>query len=82
MDFLEDLLVSAIQKGRVRIGVRARMNKIARLVEKESVQALYRIKKILEDNSLNDAECFAKIEEIVCVFEEMGMTCGTRHDFG
>ena len=49
MEFLEELLVSAIQKGKVRIGLRARMRKVERLVEKESVQALYRIKKMIEE---------------------------------
>ena len=82
MEFLEELLVSAIQKGKVRIGLRARMRKVERLVEKESVQALYRIKKMIEDDFLSDVECFEKIEEIVNIFEELGMTCGSRHDFG
>ena len=37
---------------------------------------------ILDDDSLDDATCFQKIEEIVCVFEEMGFNGGSRHDFG
>ena len=40
-----------------------------------------RIKEILEDDELEDEECFMKIEEIVCVFEDLGMGCGSRHDF-
>ncbi|MGI6261134.1 MAG: hypothetical protein ACOYJR_04765, partial [Acutalibacteraceae bacterium] len=37
---------------------------------------------ILKDDCLNDAECFTKIEKIVCLFEESGVGCGSRHDFG
>lgn len=43
---------------------------------------LKKIKEIIEDDSLEDEECFMKIEEIVCVFEELGSNGGNRHDFG
>ena len=45
-------------------------------------QALCNIKKILEDETLEDPECFQKIEEIVCVLEALGSDAGLRHDFG
>ena len=45
-------------------------------------QALCRIRDILWDDALNDAECFLKIEEIVQVLEEIGSDGGSRHDFG
>ncbi len=51
------------------------------IVEMECYKALKRIKEILEDDELEDEECFMKIEEIVCVFEDLGMGCGSRHDF-
>lgn len=43
--------------------------------------ALNKIRDILKDDSLDDPECFWKIEDIVCVFEEIGSGGGTRHDF-
>lgn len=55
---------------------------IERLFEKECYLMLERIKAILEDNSLDDKDCFEKIESIVCLFEEIGVHCGARHDFG
>ena len=55
---------------------------IERLFEKECYLMLERIKAILEDNSIDDKDCFEKIESIVCLFEEMGVHCGVRHDFG
>lgn len=45
-------------------------------------QAICEIKAVLEDDSLDDSECFMRIERIVCVLEELGLDAGTRHDFG
>ena len=58
-----------------------------KIVELECYRALRKIKAILEDDSLEDdsledSECFYRIEEIVCVFEDLGSDCGSRHDFG
>jgi len=54
----------------------------AKIVELECYQALQKIKDILENDSLEDSECFYRTPEIVCVFEELGSGCGNRHDFG
>ncbi len=48
-----------------------------KIVEMACYRALQNIKAIIEDDSLNDKECFMKIEEIVCVFEEMGSSGGS-----
>lgn len=55
---------------------------IEKLFEKECYMVLERIKTILEDDSLDDKNCFERIESIVCLFEEIGSGCGARHDFG
>lgn len=34
------------------------------------------------DDALSDETCFAKIEAIVSLLEELGVDCGSRHDFG
>lgn len=52
------------------------------IVEKKCYQALQEIQRIICDESLNDRECFKKIEQIICVFEALGSHGGTRHDFG
>lgn len=54
----------------------------AKIVESVCYQTLKKIKAIIEDDSLEDPECFMKIEQIVCVFEDIGSNGGTRHDFG
>ena len=40
------------------------------------------IKDIIEDDGLEDAECFYRIEEIVKLFERLGSDGGSQHDFG
>ena len=32
--------------------------------------------------TLSDESCFARIEAIVSLLEELGISCGGRHDFG
>lgn len=54
----------------------------AEIVAAQSYQTLEEIKKILEDDLLNDQECFLKIEEIVRIFEALESGAGNRHDFG
>ena len=53
----------------------------AAVVEGECYQALQKIKAILEDERLEDKECFLKVEEIVLMLEKLGSNAGTRHDF-
>ena len=39
------------------------------------------IRNVLDDSGLTDPECFAEIEKIISVLEELGVGCGRRHDF-
>ena len=52
------------------------------IIQDRCYQVLCRIKGILEDETLEDPQCFLKIEEIVCALEEIGSDAGLRHDFG
>ncbi len=52
------------------------------VVEGECYKVLKEIRKILRNDALDDADCFEMIEKIVCLFEENGVDCGCRHDFG
>ena len=45
-------------------------------------RALRNIQKILADDTLDDPECFHRIEAIVSLLEDMGLSCGGRYDFG
>ena len=44
-------------------------------------QALRKIRDILADDTLDDPACFARIEAIVSLLEDLGIDCGERHDF-
>lgn len=52
------------------------------LIEMECYAALQKIKAIIDDDSLQDSTCFMKIEEIICLFEQLGSNGKNRHDFG
>ena len=52
------------------------------LVSDAAGRALLRSRDILEDDSLSDERCFQKIEAVVTLLEELGISCGGRHDFG
>lgn len=54
----------------------------AEILQLQCYQALRRIKAIIQDDTLEDAECFTRIEEIICALEEIGSSGGVRHDLG
>lgn len=54
----------------------------AKLVEMKCYQTIKKIHEIVSDDSLEDPECFWRVEEIVCALEELGLDGGGRHDFG
>ena len=51
------------------------------VLEKECYKTLRKIKEIIQNDELDDSDCFAKIENIICLFENMGIDCAGRHDF-
>jgi hypothetical protein len=44
-----------------------------------SFRTLEQIQQILLEPSMSDFDC---IEKIVCLLEDLGLSCGERHDFG
>lgn len=82
MELYKEILVSVLTNGKTQASLPALNTDVQRLVESRCYQALCRIKSILADDSLDDKACFMKIEEIVCVFEDIGSNGGSRHDFG
>ncbi|HIZ94824.1 hypothetical protein [Flavonifractor sp. An112] len=82
MELYQEILAHILQNTTVCISFPELKCDISALVEQECYQALQKIQAILRDDRLDDAECFQKIEEIVCVIENLGGGCGTRHDFG
>ena len=50
------------------------------MIEMKCYHAIEEIKKILEEDTLNDAECFERIEKIIVIFEALGSGIHGRHD--
>ena len=66
MELYKEILAHALMYGEVRITLQNPKADISRIVEGTCYKALEKIKAIIEDDSLEDRECFVKIEEIVC----------------
>lgn len=81
MNLYQEILCHLLQSETPEICF-SELKSLHKAVDSFCYRALQRIKEILEDPALEDEECFAKIEAIVNVFEEMGSGCGSRHDFG
>ena len=82
MDLYQEILISALSKEKMRIIFPDLEINAKEIIETESYKALQKIKEIIQDSSLDDKECFMKIEDIVCIFEALGGSVGNRHDFG
>lgn len=80
MELYKELLLQILREENVQISFN-NLN-LDRLLESACYRTLCRIKEIIEDDTLEDPECFMKIEEIVCALEEAGSGGGIRHDFG
>lgn len=52
-----------------------------KLIEQRCYRAILEIYQVLSDDSLDDPECFQKIEAIVTVLDKLGIGGGGRHDF-
>ena len=81
MEFYAEILAAVLANQDIRITFPSLEGSVEKIVEGECYKALQKIKYVLEDDSLDDVECFHKIEKIVCIFEELGSNCGARHDF-
>ena len=82
MTLYKEILAHALSKGEIKITFPGDAKDLSKIVEGEAYKTLLRIKEIITDDSLDDPECFMKIEEIVCAFEALGSDGGSRHDFG
>ena len=79
MEFLNRMVADKLSRGELHV-VLDRETVIG--LECECMAALSRIRAVLADDSLEDPECFERIERIVCELEALGVDCGSRHDFG
>ena len=81
MEFYKEIVIQLLQNKEISMDAFADHESLYKILENKCYLTLKEIKNILEDDTLEDPECFMKIEQIVCAFEELGSDCGTRHDF-
>lgn len=82
MDLYKEIVIEMLKKGEL-VGVAPNDTvTLNDLVEMKCYRVLQLIRQILDHESLDDRECFMKIEEIVCLYEALGSNGGSRHDFG
>lgn len=82
MELYKELLAHILSKSKVRVCFSDFNIDANELVEQTCYKLLCRIRDIIRDDRLNDAECFEQIEQIIRLFEQIGSDGGSRHDFG
>ena len=82
MELYQDILRHILADEKIQVSFPELTNSDStKIVELECYKALAKVKAIIENDALEDSECFQQIEEIVCTFEELGSGGGSRHDF-
>ena len=82
MELYKELILQILKNEKISISFPSLEINIKEIVNLKSYKALEKIKDIIRDDTLQDKECFMKIEEIICLLEDLGIDCGNRHDFG
>ncbi len=80
MELYKEILINTLEKQRAEVYFPDLKISAKEIVELNCYKTLKQIKAVLEDSSLEDTDCFEKIEQIVCIFEK---NCGGvtfRHD--
>ena len=83
MNFYESLIENFSEKLRAAVtpSDEEKQSLLAELIQNRACQALEDIRKVLDDDRLDDPTCFYRIEEIVKIYEKAGSNGGSRHDF-
>lgn len=81
MDFEGKLLAKLLMDRGAQVVIQGGEECLKRLMKERCVQTLKEIRNILDDDTLEDPECFRRIERIVEVYEALGADAGSRHDF-
>jgi len=81
MELCEEMVLHELREQAIKLVLpNIRLDAVC-LVEMRSYKTLEDIRRILDDETLDDPSCFMKIERIVQVYEAMGSDGGCRHDF-
>lgn len=81
MELYEELWEDFCSKNKVRLTFPDLDVDLETLTERSCYLLLKQIQEILKDDTLDDPECFMRIEKIVSLLEEHNISSGVRHDF-
>lgn len=81
MDLYKEILLYILLNKEVKVEFKDLDIDINKVIEGECYKALKNIRDIICDETLDDSDCFNKIEEIIILFEKLGIESGSRHDF-
>ncbi len=80
MELYKEILINVLEKQRAEVYFPDLKLDAEEIVELNCYNTLKQIKAVLEDSSLDDADCFERIEQIVCIFEKNCGGVAFRHD--
>ena len=80
MELWQEIFLNILKDEKIKI-ILPKHPDTERIFNSVCYQTLQEIQHVLKDPSLDDKECFCKIEEIIRIFEDLGSDCGFRHDF-
>lgn len=83
MDFYESMINSFSEKLRAAVTPtdEEKHSLLAELMDSAACRALEDIRTVLDDDRLDDPNCFWRIEKIVKIYEQIGSNAGSHHDF-
>ena len=81
MDLFKEILSHILLNKEVKVEFKNLEIDINKIIEGECYKALNNIKDIICDETLDDLDCSNKIEEIIILFEKLGIESGSQHDF-
>ena len=81
MDLYKEILLCILESEECQVVFPNIKKDLSELVEMKCYEILKKIQAIIQDDSLDDEDCFMRIEKIICLFEENGCSCSGRHDF-
>ena len=80
--FYQELVARLADNEKVEVTLPGIKTPLEEMVEARCFDILWKTKEVIDDESLNDPECFQKIESIIQLLEDAGSSGGVRHDFG
>ena len=81
MNLYKELLIHILSNPTVQVEFPHVSLNISEIIEGECYQILQEIKSIIDNEQLEDDECFLRIEYIMQSMENRGISFSNRHDF-